>query len=126
MNRVFLSHSSKQKELVRKVASNLGKAQCVFDGYEFESGMSLLDDIIRGIRNTEIFVLFISDDALNSDWVKKEITLAKLDHDSNKKKKIFPILIDKSISISGDSRIPEWFKEYLLKPITDPFIIYTP
>lgn len=123
MNRAFLSHSSKQKGLVERVAQNLGKAQCVFDKYEFESGLPILDEIIKGLNSTELFVLFLSDEALNSDWVQKEILIAKDNLDYRRNNRIFPIVIDSSISVSTDERIPKWMKEYLLKPLTDPFII---
>src|SRR5690606_29191479 len=117
------SHSSKQKGLVERVAQNLGKAQCVFDKYEFESGLPILDEIINGLDSTELFVLFLSEEALSSDWVQKEILIAKDNSDSKKNNKVFPILIDSSISVSTDKRIPEWMKQYLLKPLADPFII---
>ena len=44
MNRAFLSHSSKDKELVTQVAINLGKSKCVFDDFEFESGRKIVDE----------------------------------------------------------------------------------
>lgn len=123
MNRAFLSHSSKQKELVRLVANNLGKARCVFDAYEFESGMPILDEIIKGINSSDIFVFFISNDALNSEWVQKEITGIKNLIDTGIGKKFYPILVDNSIEVSSDSRIPEWIRRYLLNPITEHYLI---
>lgn len=123
MNRAFLSHSSNQKDLVRQVACDLGKANCVFDEFEFESGLPIFDEIIKGIDQSDVFVLFLSDDALNSDWVKSEIIQAKNIIDNGLNKRFFPILIDKSLDVSVDNRIPEWVKRYLLKPIVRPFII---
>ncbi|MDR2084648.1 MAG: TIR domain-containing protein [Bacteroidales bacterium] len=124
MNRAFLSHSSKQKDLVRKIANSLGKAQCVFDDFEFESGMKVFDEIKKGIGNSDIFVFFISNDSLNSDWVKTEITEIKNLIDDGINKQFYPILIDNSINVSTDSRIPSWIRKYLLKPITNHFIIF--
>ncbi|SDG82223.1 toll/interleukin-1 receptor domain-containing protein [Psychroflexus sediminis] len=123
MNRAFLSHSSQQKELIKKIASNLGKSNCVFDEYEFESGMPLFEEILASLEKTELFVLFISDDSLNSKWVQKEITLARRNLEIDENKRIFPILIDKSIDVVQDSRIPDWLKDYLMKPYQDHFII---
>lgn len=123
MIRAFLSHSSKQKDLVTKVANNLGKAKCVYDQYEFESGMPILEEILSGLSHTELFVLFISDDSLNSRWVQREISEAKINLENEKTKKIFPILVDSSLNILEDTRIPIWLKNYLLKPYKDPFII---
>lgn len=123
MNRAFLSHSSKDKKLVERIASNLGKSQCVFDSYEFENGMPILNEILDGLKSTELFVLFISDNSLNSEWVQKEITFSKRSLESQNNKKIYPISIDSNISISADDRIPVWLKQYLMKPLIDPFLI---
>lgn len=123
MNRAFLSHSSKQKDLVKQIALNLGKANAVYDDYEFESGVPILDEILSGLSHSELFVLFISDDSLNSIWVQKEITQAHRNLQLGENRKIFPILIDRSINVAEDLRIPEWLKAYLLKPYQDHFII---
>lgn len=121
MNRAFLSHSSKQKDLVKRIASNLGKAQCIYDDYEFESGLPISDEIIKGLEKSDLFVLFLSNEALDSKWVKDEILIAESKFTDSKR--FFPVLIDSNISISTDMRIPDWLKNYLLKPFTDPFII---
>lgn len=121
MNRAFLSHSSKQKDLVKRIASNLGKSICIYDDYEFETGLPIIDEIIKGLDNTNLFVLFISNEALDSKWVKEEISIAESKFKNNKR--FYPILIDSSINISTDIRIPDWLKNYLLKPFNDPFII---
>ncbi|SMP24484.1 toll/interleukin-1 receptor domain-containing protein [Chryseobacterium profundimaris] len=123
MNRAFLSHSSKQKDLIKKIANNLGKASCVFDEFEFEAGMPIFEEIKKGIGQSDIFVLFISDDALNSFWVKQEIIEIKNLIDDGLDKQFFPILIDKSLNISADIRIPNWLKKYLLNPLTEHFLI---
>lgn len=39
MSRVFLSHSSKDKDFVRKVAKIIGLNYCIIDECEFESGI---------------------------------------------------------------------------------------
>jgi tetratricopeptide (TPR) repeat protein len=115
MNKAFLSHSSAQKPFVRKVASLLGPVRCTFDEYCFEMGEKILDEIIRKLNITDIFVIFISNEALNSPWVQREIIKADELVKSNKIKQILPILIDSSIDPIRDRRIPEWMKEYLLK-----------
>jgi len=123
MNRAFLSHSSMDKILVERIASNLGKSSCVFDSYEFENGLPILDEILLGLKSTELFVIFISNNSLNSKWVQEEISLTQRNIELGNNKKIYPILIDSNISISNDQRIPEWLKNYLMKPLIDPFII---
>lgn len=123
MNRAFLSHSSKQKDLVRLIANNLGKASCVYDEFEFENGMPIYDEIVKSIGSSNIFVLFVSNDSLNSEWVNREITEVKNLIDNGIGKQFLPLVIDNSLNISTDTRIPNWLKKYLLKPISDHFLI---
>lgn len=120
MNRAFLSHSSAQKDFVRAVAKELTPSRCSFDEYCFETGEKILDEIIRKLNNTDLFVLFISNEALESDWVKREILNADYLISSNRIKQIYPILIDSTVNPVTDNRIPGWIKEYLLKVISSP------
>lgn len=118
MIKAFLSHSSTDKEhYVRNVANWLGKENIVYDEFTFEEGERTLDQIIDGLGESELFVLFISNKALESKWVKKEITESKKLLDSGKMLKIFPIIIDNTIN-HEDKRIPDWLrKDYNLQPI---------
>lgn len=120
MNRAFLSHSSAQKDFVRKVYKELGAARCVFDECCFENGKAIMDEIIRTIQKTDIFVLFISNEALNSEWVQQEIVLADNLLKKYETKQILPILIDKNINPAADIRIPDWIRKILMKPVSNP------
>lgn len=116
MAKAFLSHSSFQKELITKISNQLG-SKSIIDSKSFEEGMKNLEEILTTLGSTDLFVLFISNDSLNSKWVKEEILIAKEKVDSKSIKRIFPIIIDKNIT-HNDSRIPEWMaEEYNLRPI---------
>lgn len=122
MRKVFLSHSSKNKGFVKKVAEQIGFDNCVYDEYTFEDGMKTLDEIYKGLDLTDIFVFFISDISLDSEWVKKECNRAK--NLLNKKSilRFYPIIIDSSINYDDD-RIPKWMKEsYNIRNIASPII----
>jgi hypothetical protein len=123
MAKAFLSHSSKDKELVEKIAIQLGKNNCHYDRFTFEAGNITLDEIFKGLDDTDVFVLFISNDALDSEWVDKEIRQAKILNSDNRIDRIFPIIIDKRIN-HNDSRIPDWIrKPYNLKVFDNQVII---
>ena len=111
MDKIFLSHSSKNKDYVRPIFEYFGGDRCIFDEMTFETGMQTLKEIFKGIDNADIFVFFISNDSLESPWVKKEIFQAQehLNNDSKKLSQIFPIIIDDSITYS-DARIPDFLK----------------
>lgn len=124
MSKAFLSHSSVQKKLIEDIALRLGRENCVLDKYNFEAGSPTLDSIMKGINQTDLFVLFLSDDALNSEWVKREIYIIENLRNKEFKKKILVFLIDPSIEHT-DSRIPLWLREdYNLQVITDEILLY--
>lgn len=111
MEKIFLSHSSYDKEYVRPIFEYFGADRCFFDEMTFEVGMKTLDEIFTSIDKTDIFVFFISDHALNSEWVKQEIYKAQeyLYNNSKRLFQIFPIIIDEKIQ-HDDPRIPNFLK----------------
>lgn len=119
----FISHSSKNKPLARDLFNRLGANNAVLDEITFDAGSKTIDEILNNLDRTDLFVLIISNDALESDWVKLEISESKSRIDLKKIKRILPINIDKNIKHS-DSRIPSWIKDnYDLKPISNINII---
>ena len=86
--------------------------------------MNTLDEIMSALDNTDLFVLFISDKALDSKWVKRERVRAKELLDQGKIKQIYPIIIDSNPAITyADERIPSWMREqYVIRRITSPKI----
>lgn len=124
MAKAFLSHSSSDKTLVRKIAKILGNQRCVLDENSFEPGSRTLDEIFREMDESDVFVLFISDKALNSEWVQKEISIAYKAMSEEKLDRILPIIIDDKVDYT-DKRIPKWLsKDYNLRCIKNEVIIY--
>ena len=123
MIKSFLSHSSKDKKsYVEIVAKKLGTNNCVYDAFTFEEGMQPLDEIVKRIGESKLFVIFISESALQSEWVNIEITNAKKELDRKNINRIFPIIIDENIQYS-DKRIPQWLRdEYNLKYVSRPVV----
>ena len=121
--RVFLSHSSADKEsYVRIVAAKLADENVVFDEVTFEAGEVTFDEILRGLDESSLFALFISDKALSSDWVQKEIAQAELRLANGALKAIYPIIIDRNVNFT-DPRIPDWLRDnYNLKLVSRPVI----
>ena len=123
MPKAFLSHSSKEKKTyVDIVARQLGYNNCIYDGLTFEEGMKTLEEIEKGLSKSDLFVIFLSDSALNSDWVSNELAKANQLLSESSLKRIYPIIIDPNINYK-DRRIPDWLKnEYNLKYISRPTI----
>lgn len=113
MVKCFLSHSSNDKDFyVRKVAENLKREVIIIDEYSFEKGMSPIEEIAKFLDETALFVIFISNHSLESDWVKYELSRANELFNEDKINRIYPIIIDKNISYD-DLRIPRWMKDSL-------------
>lgn len=127
MNKIFLSHSSTDKEYVEYIARKFGKDVAVYDEYSFEVGLKTLDEILKSLDATDLFVIFISDAALESEWVKEELTLSHKFLESDKIKQIYPIIIDESITYA-DPRIPDWlnkgFDSYNIRRISNCKLAY--
>jgi tetratricopeptide (TPR) repeat protein len=84
--------------------------------------MRTLDEILRTMEGSSLFVFFLSQASLDSDWVKREITEAKRLSIEGKIKRIYPIIIDRTVTHS-DPRIPDWMRdEYNLHPVSRPTI----
>lgn len=115
--KVFLSHSSSDKEhFAKKIADKLGSF-VIYDEYTFEGGMKTIDEIKHNIvDNTNLFVILLSDNALNSQWVKDELSLAYAELGNNISR-IYPIIIDNKIDHTDD-RIPKWLSsEYNIRRV---------
>jgi tetratricopeptide (TPR) repeat protein len=118
MIKCFFSHSSHDKaSYVREVVSKIKKEARVFDEETFEEGMSPFEEIVKGLDDSSLFVIFISVSALESKWVQTELKNAKGLLDASKLERIYPIIIEPGID-HNDIRIPAWMRESLnIQPI---------
>lgn len=123
MIKCFLSHSSSDKiSYVRLVAARLRKEVRIFDEETFEEGMVTAEEIARGLDESTLFVIFLSEAALVSKWVQEELAHAKSRFDDAQIQRIYPIIIDPNVR-HDDKRIPEWMRESLnIQPILRPTI----
>jgi hypothetical protein len=123
MIKTFLSHSSKDKGLyVRIVADKIGQNNCVYDEYTFEAGMKPFEEIMRGLNESQLFVAFISEAALQSRWVQLELLQAQRKLDHGQLSRVFPIIIDPNVT-HNDKRIPDWMRDqYNLKYVSQPTV----
>ncbi len=116
MPKAFLSHSSVQKKFVQQIAKDLNSF-AVIDSKSFEEGLKNIDEIVGFINKVDLFVIFLSDDALNSNWVKDELEYARQRLESNELARIYPLIIDSNVNYT-DSRIPDWLRtNYNLKHV---------
>lgn len=122
--RVFISHSSKDKkrycnELVERLIEKLGKDSIVYDALTFEAGEKSIDEINRTLSYSDLYVILLSESAIDSNWVKYELNEAYKKLNENTLNRIYPLIIEPSLKYS-DTRIPDWLKDYNLKYIARP------
>jgi hypothetical protein len=71
---VFLSHSSKDKDIVRPLAERLRAdgLRVWFDSWEIRPGDSIPAKIEEGLEASRVLVLCMSAQAFGSDWARLE------------------------------------------------------
>jgi hypothetical protein len=92
---VFLSHSSKDKAFVGRLAADLVSRGIPvwFDSWELETGDSLYQRIFDGIDDSTFLVLAISPNSNDSKWVGRELTAGLAQEDRIGRTVILPIKI---------------------------------
>jgi len=97
MTKAFLSHSSKDKERVKKFADALKLVGIDFwiDEAEIKIGDSLIDKISKGVvKETDCLIAFISSNSVNSHWVQKELSLSMTQEVEKLEVRVYPVLLD--------------------------------
>ena len=74
--RVFLSHSSLDRETVVNVHENLGREIAWLDRAEIEWGDSFLERVALALEESTDFLLFWSANSARSGWVRLELNMA--------------------------------------------------
>src|SRR2546426_12282980 len=99
MNKLFISHSSRDDAFVRDLRATLADhgQDGWIDSRELRGGDPLWLEIQRAIEGASAYAVVVSPDALQSEWVGKELSHAlKLRKQPGKEK--FPVI---SLSLDG-------------------------
>ena len=95
---VFLSHSSKDKPVVREIAARL-KKDCVrvwFDEEQIKPGDSIPAKIEEGLERSRVLVLCMSANAFGSDWAQLESGTFRFRDPLNKDRRFLPLRLDEA------------------------------
>lgn len=95
-NKVFISHNSKDKDFVRRLSTDLKEHGVAFwlDEIEMGVGDSLIEKIQAGISQAKYFLIVLSKDSVNSNWVRKELNTALSMEINTGNNFILPAVID--------------------------------
>ncbi|MFI8233465.1 tetratricopeptide repeat protein [Streptomyces sp. NPDC085900] len=105
MIKAFFSYSTKDEKFVSEVVSKVGRPFVHIDKHSFASGNDILSSIDIAIRESGLFVLFLTRNSLNSNWVRHELDEARLHSALGRIKKTLVVLMDQTIS---RDEIPDW------------------
>lgn len=106
--KIFLSHSSKDKEFVRRLSNDLqsNDVPVWFDELELKVGDSLNQKIQEGINESGWLGIILSNNSIKSRWVEQELNAAFSKELEQKQVFILPILIE-------DCEMPIFLKDKL-------------
>ena len=92
---VFVSHNSKDKPRVRKLAERLKAAglRVWFDEWNIKSGDIIALKVDEGLEQSRVLLLCISPNALASGWVALERSTAIHRDPSNEGRRFIPLLL---------------------------------
>jgi TIR domain len=104
---VFLSHSSKDKPVVRVLAERLTKSglRVWFDEWEIPIGAMIAVKIEEGLAKSNFVILCMSKHAVGSDWATLESRSVLFSDPLNRQLRLIPLLLD-------DTPIPELLKGF--------------
>ena len=91
---VFLSHSSKDKAVVRDIAERL-RADGLRVWFD-ETGNSTQAKIEDGLENSRVLVLCMSANAFGSDWAQLEASTLRFRDPLNEERRFIPLRLDKA------------------------------
>jgi len=117
---IFISHSSKDKPFVTKLAMDLVSRDIPvwFDNWELETGNSLIQQIYNAIDNSAYLVIVLSSSSTKSQWVAKELTAALTKEEQIKRQFIIPIKIENcEVPLSVADRVYADFSDSYLQAL---------
>jgi WD40 repeat protein len=99
---VFLSHSAKDRDVVRVIAERLRSdgLSVWFDEWELKAGTSITAKTEDGLQNSRVLVLCMSANVSGPNWAKLEANTVRFRDPLNKERSFVPLRLD-NISNGG-------------------------
>jgi small GTP-binding protein len=93
---VFLSHSSKDKSVVRDIAERLRKdgLRVWFDEWNLKPGHNIQHEIDEGLEQSRVLILCMSANAFSSEWAHLEAGAFRFRDPLNKDLRFIPLRLD--------------------------------
>lgn len=112
----FLSHSSKDKPFVRKLAADLNTAGIGvwLDEQKILVGDSIAEKIGQGLAESDYFIIILSEHSTESAWVQKELNQALITEIEKRKVTILPLKLSECTipPLIRDKKYADFSKSY--------------
>ncbi len=104
--KVFLSYSSKDKEFARQLELRLSEAgiSCWRDEHDLVAGR-ITKQLSKAILENDVLLVILSENSVNSDWVRWEVDSARQQEKTAKRDIICPVTIDRAWASWDDDPI---------------------
>ena len=95
-NRIFVSHSSADNDICAKYVAALKKLglNTWYDNYNLKHGKLLPNELGKHIEESTSYIIMLSQNAVQSEWVAMEIALMIQQHAEDKSKAIIPVILE--------------------------------
>jgi hypothetical protein len=95
----FISYSSKDQAFAERLHAALQNkgVRCWFAPHDLPIGAKILDALDEAIRLRDKVLLILSEHAIASDWVEREVTRALDEERERKRPLLFPIRVDNAV-----------------------------
>lgn len=112
----FISHSTRDKPFVRKLAADLvaSGVKVWLDEQRILVGDSIPEKIAQGLAESDFFLIVVSKNSSSSEWVKKELSNALIHEIERRKVTVLPIKMD-------DAEMPASIKDKLYADFTGSY-----
>jgi hypothetical protein len=112
---VHLIYSFKDRVFVEKIRNVLTRNDLqVFEIENLKIGASIIESIAQSIKNSQIFLFFISKNSEKSEFFSSEIALVLSEYERDQTKKIIPIILD------NDVTIPPFLNQFMWLDLSTP------
>lgn len=135
MSKIFLSHSSKDKTIIRDIATKLKELgyEVWLDEWEIKVGDCIISKVEKGLNDCQFLILALSKESVRSGWVDKEWKTKYWDEVNSCEIKVLPILLeDTDLPVLIKTKKYADFRESVTKGIIElnnalnPLIIKSP
>jgi hypothetical protein len=112
----FLSHSSKDKAIIRQVAADLSAEGITvwLDEQRIHVGDSIPEKIAQGLAQSDFFLIALSEHSVGSEWVKRELNNALVQEISKRNIAILPLKLSpcEIPGLIADKKYADFSKSY--------------